>query len=83
MEKKIYRLEKKLIKYKIPTDNPSKSFYDFQMYINRSRLQKAFKARKKLIKKYKKPNDFVLILKLLAFYYALVGLIILLSKIGI
>jgi uncharacterized protein (DUF927 family) len=82
MEKKIYKLEKRPRKYKVPSGSSSKSLYDFQMYLNKSRVQKALNARKKVTKKYKRPNDFLLALKLLAFYYALIGFVILLSKLA-
>ncbi|MCK9615299.1 MAG: hypothetical protein M0R48_07345 [Candidatus Omnitrophica bacterium] len=83
MEKKIYKLEKRPSKYKVPTAHSSKSLYDLQMYLNKSRVRKGLNARKKLVKKYKRPNGFLPMLKLLAFYYALVGLVILLAKLGI
>jgi hypothetical protein len=83
VEKKIYKLKPKCEKYNLPVNGSEKSFHDFQLYINKSRVEKALKTRKELVKKYKKPNSFVLILKLLALYYALVGFIILLSKLGL
>ena len=49
MEKKIYKLKVNCGKYKTPVNGASKSLYDFQMYINKSRVQKALNARKKLV----------------------------------
>lgn len=83
MKYKVYKLKKNLKKYKAPANGFSKSFYNFQMYVNKSRVQRALKARKKFIKKYKRHNPLVLILKLLAFYYLLVGLRVLLGKMGL
>jgi len=83
MEKKIYKIRPTCEKYKPYVDSSAKSSYDLQMAVNKWRVQKALNARKKTGKKYKKPNSFVLILKLLAFYYALLGLMILLSKLGL
>jgi len=80
---KVYKLKKGTWKYKSPGNSASYSLNDFQNYLNKSRVEKALKERKKFIKKYKRPNSFVLILKLLAFYYALIGFIILLSKLGL
>ena len=82
MEKKIYRLKSDCQKYKAPVNGSARSFYDFQMYVNKSRVQKVLNARKKFIKKYKRPNPWLQILTLLIVYYALVGFIILLSKLA-
>lgn len=76
---KIYKLRKDNWKYEIPEKSSHYSFYDLQDYINKSGVKKALKERKK----YKRPNDFILILKFLAFYYLLIGFIILLGKLGL
>jgi len=77
---KVYVLKKDNWKYKTPINEASYSLYNFQNYVNKSRVQRALKEHKKFIKKYKRPNSFVLMLELIVFYYLLVGLIVLLGK---
>ena len=78
MEKKIYKLKANPGKYKVPLDKSARRLYNFRRYVNRSRVKKALKVQKK----FKRPNPRLQILQLLAFYYGLVGFIILLSHLG-
>jgi len=78
MVKKIYKLKKDCGKYKTPADSSSKRLHAFIMHVNKSRLQKALKVQKK----FKRPNPWLTVLKLRTFYYAIVGLIILFSRLG-
>lgn len=55
------------------SNNP---FVKFQMRVNKTRLRKAFKSRKYV-------NPWLYLLKTLTFMYSLVGLIILLAKLGL
>jgi hypothetical protein len=86
MKKQVYKLKDDCFKYEVPSNESSKSSYDFRMYINKRRLQNVLDNRNKLIKKYSKPkrvNSLVLALILLTVYYALIGFIVLFSKLGI
>jgi len=78
MVKKIYKLKANPGKYKTSASGSPKSFYDLQMNLNKRRVKKALKIQKR----FKRPNPWLQILQLLAFYYALVGFIILLSHLG-
>ena len=81
MNKKVYILKDGL-KYDAPKDAASKQRYDFRMFINKKKLQAQRNERKKLIKKYTKPDYFVQVLGLMAFYYLFIGFLILMSKLG-
>jgi len=90
MKKRIYKLKNDL-KYEILPKKSEKSFYDLLMYITRRKLQITLANREKLFKelsqmypkKYKRINDFLLGLLLLAFHYLLILLIIALSHFGL
>ena len=79
---KIYKLKPASGKFITPGNSSSKHLYDFQLYVNKSRVQKAINKREELRKeyrrRYRKPSIWWVVL----FYYGFIALILLLKKLG-
>ena len=82
MNKKIYKLKPAYKRYTASGNSSLKPFYDFQLYVNKSRVQKALNKREELGKRYRrryrKPSVWWAIL----FYCAFIALILLLKRLG-
>ena len=75
---KVYKLKKR-VKYKLPKNKSLRAVHNFRMYINKRNFKKTYGGSPWLYGLRRIPTFFWLIL----FYYALIGLIILLSKLGV
>jgi hypothetical protein len=73
---KIYRLKQGREKFISPAN--SSPLAKLQQSVNKRRVKKILKAQKR----FKRPNPWLHILKLLAFYYGFVAFIVLLSRLG-
>lgn len=82
MNKKIYKLKPDSGKYIVTGNSSLKPFNDFQLYINKSRIQKVLNKkedlRKQYCRRYRKPSIWWVVL----FYYGFITLILLLKKLG-
>jgi hypothetical protein len=77
MGNKIYKLRKGCKKFSASPENlgPLRSL---ELRFNKRRVQKILKARKR----FKRLNPWLHLLRLLAFYFGLVGFMVLLSRLG-
>jgi len=86
MKKKVYKL-KGDSKYEFPVNATNKAYYDFRLHVNKRKLQSSIDSRNELIKKYnKKPkrvDSSASVLLLMVLYYLFIGILVLLSKLGI